>query len=318
MSDLTPTSPDRKERLIGLALDGLASPHTCRAYRAALDEFLTWSQEQQPSVMCKALVHRYKAMLIEKKLAPATINQRLAAVRRLAQEAADNTLLDASVASAIAKVRGIRLQGVRIGKWLTAAGARELLAIPDSDSIKGKRDRAVLAILIGCGLRRSEVVAISVDQFRIVEDRWVIADLVGKHGRIRTVAVPSWAKAAVDEWCLAGSIMAGRLFRHITKCGEVTGGGFTAQAVYDIVLEHARTVDPGVRPHDLRRSFARLAYEGHAAIEQLSMTLGHASIATTERYVAARQHFRMAPCDQMNLDVSTPEHPTAPANVAQL
>src|ERR1039457_843352 len=108
MSELLPTNPDGKERLIGLALDGLASPHTRRAYRAALDEFLTWSQGQQPSVLCKALAHRYKAMLIEKELAPATINQRLAAVRRLAQEAADNGLLGVGVASSISKVRGIR------------------------------------------------------------------------------------------------------------------------------------------------------------------------------------------------------------------
>jgi site-specific recombinase XerD len=307
MNDLISTNPDVKERLIRLALDGLASRHTCRAYRAALDEFLTWSQGQQPPVLCKALVHRYKAMLIEKEMAPATINQRLAAVRRLAQEAGDNGHLDASVASAIAKVRGIRLHGVRIGKWLNAARVRELLGIPDSGSVKGKRDRAVLAVLIGCGLRRAEVAAVSVEQFRIVEDRWVIADLVGKHGRIRTVAVPSWAKTTVDEWRLIGSIVAGRLFRHITKRAEVTGEGFTAQAVYDIVLEHARTVDPDVTPHDLRRSFARLAYEGHAPIEQLSMTLGHASIATTERYVAAKQHFRMAPCDLLNLDMSSQE-----------
>ena len=85
MSEPLSVTPDIKERLIGLALDGLASPHTRRAYRAALDEFLTWSQGQQPSVLCKALVHSYKAMLIEKELAPATINLRLAAVRRLAQ-----------------------------------------------------------------------------------------------------------------------------------------------------------------------------------------------------------------------------------------
>jgi integrase len=301
MSELIPTNPDSKERLIGLALDGLPSPHTCRAYRAALDEFLTWSQGQQPSVLCKALVHRYKAMLIEKELAPATINQRLAAVRRLAQEAADNGLLDATAASAISKVRGLRLHGVRIGNWLTAASARELLGAPDSNSVKGKRDRAVLALLIGCGLRRSEVAAVSVEQFRMVADRWVIADLVGKHGRIRTVAVPAWAKVAVDEWCLVGSIMEGRVFRQVNKCGEVTGTGFSAQAVYDIVLEHARKVDPDVRPHDLRRSFARLAYEGKAPIEQLAMTLGHASIATTEQYIAAKQHFRVAPCDLLDL-----------------
>ena len=317
MSEHISTNPDSKERLIGLALDGLVSPHTRRAYRAALDEFLTWSQGQQPSVLCKALVQRYKAMLIEKKLAPATINQRLAAVRRLAQEAADNGLLDASVASTISKVRGLPLHGVRIGIWLMAASVRELLGIPDSDSVRGKRDRAVLAVLIGCGLRRSEVAAVSVEQFRIVEDRWVIADLVGKHGRIRTVAVPFWAKAAVDEWCRVGSILAGRLFRQITKCAEVTGTGFSAQAVYDIVLEHARTVDPDVRPHDLRRTFARLAHEGHAPIEQLSITLGHASIATTERYIAAKQHFRVAPCDVLNLGLSSPEDPTEPARTIE-
>src|SRR5664279_1449923 len=109
----TPTTPDSKERLIGLALDGLPSPHTRRAYRAALDELLTWSQGQQPSALSKALVNRYKAMLIDKELAPATINQRLAAVRRLAQEAADNGLIDGSVASTISKVHGLRLYGVR-------------------------------------------------------------------------------------------------------------------------------------------------------------------------------------------------------------
>src|ERR1700719_1356699 len=103
---------------------------------------------EKATVMCKALAHQYKAMPIEKQLAPATINQRLAAVRRLAQEAADNGLLDASVASAISKVHGIRMHGVRIGIWMTAAGARELLDAPDSDSVKGKRDRAVLAVLI--------------------------------------------------------------------------------------------------------------------------------------------------------------------------
>jgi integrase len=317
MSEPLSITPDIKERLIGLALDGLASPHTRRAYRAALDEFLTWSQGQQPTVLCKALVHRYKAMLLEKELAPATINLRLAAVRRLAQEMADNGRLDVSAASAISKVRGLRLYGVRIGRWLTSAGARELLGIPDSGSVRGKRDRAILAVLLGCGLRRGEAAAVSVAQFRIVEDRWVIADLVGKHGRIRTVAVPIWAKAAVDEWCRVGSIVAGRLFRQITKCAAITGEGFTGQAVYDIVLAHARKVDPDVRPHDLRRSFARLAYEKHAAIEQLSMTLGHASIATTERYVAAKQHFRVAPCDLLDLDISRPESPAAPAKITE-
>src|SRR5450759_4823166 len=139
-------TPEGTDRLIGLALDGLASPHTRRAYQAALDEFLTWSQSQQPSELCKALVNRYKSMLFEKELAPATINLRLAAVRRLAQEAADNGLLGVGVASSISKVRGLRLYGVRIGIWLTSAGARQLLGVPDSDSLRGKRDRALAEV----------------------------------------------------------------------------------------------------------------------------------------------------------------------------
>ena len=106
MSEPLFITPEGTDRLIGLALDGLASPHTRRAYQAALDEFLTLSQGQQPSELCKALVNRYKSMLVEKELAPATINLRLAAVRRLAQEAADNGLVDGSVASAISKVHG--------------------------------------------------------------------------------------------------------------------------------------------------------------------------------------------------------------------
>jgi integrase len=111
----------------------------------------------------------------------------------------------------------------------------------------------------------------------------------------------------VDEWRGAGCIDSGRLFRQIKKCGEITGEGFSGQAVYDIVLQHARKAYPDIRPHDLRRSFARLAYENHAAIEQLSMTLGHASITTTERYIAAKQHFRVTPCDLLNFDISRPE-----------
>ena len=121
----------------------------------------------------------------------------------------------------------------------------------------------------------------------------------------------------VEEWCRVGAIILERLFRQITKCAATTGDRFSAQAVYDIVLEHARRVDPDVRPHDLRRSFARLAQEGHAAIEQLSMTLGHASIATTERYVSAKQNFRSAPCDVLDLDISQPECSRAMAKTTQ-
>src|SRR5450759_445105 len=77
----------------------------------------------------------------------------------------------------------------------------------------------------------------------------------------------------------------------------------------NIVRQYAPFVDPAVRPHDLRRSFARIAYENHAAIEQLSITLGHSSISTTERYIGAKQNFRLAPCDLV-VPVGSKQPPT--------
>ena len=298
MSEIIRSYPsDIRDRLSRLALDGLSSPDTLRAYAAAIDEFLTWAQAQPSPEFSKALIQQYKSMLVEKGLAPATTNQRLAAVRRLTLEAADNGLLDPSVAAAIGRVHGIKNYGVRIGHWLDLDRAAELIRTPPEESLRGKRDRAVLSLLFGAGLRRSEVAGVQIEQFRIIEKRWVIADLVGKHHRIRSVPVPLWAKQSVDRWLTSAGIGAGRIFRPIDKSGRVRGQSLGSQTVYNIVRLYGALVDKTVRPHDLRRSFARLAYENDAPIDQLSMTLGHASIATTERYVGAKQRFRVAPCD---------------------
>jgi site-specific recombinase XerC len=286
-----------RERLVRLALDGISSPSTLRAYSAAIDEFLTWAPYQPVPEFSKALVQQYKSMLIEKGLAPSTINQRLAAVRRLTTEAADNGLLDPAVAAAISRVHGLKCSGVRLGNWLDEQHASALLITPAGDSPRGKRDRAVLALLFGAGMRRSEVAGVVVEKLRIIEERWVIADLTGKGRRIRSIPVPTWAMAVLKDWLDAASITAGPIFRPIDKTGRVGNRALGAQTIYNIVRQHVPLVDPAVRPHDLRRSFARIAYENHAAIEQLSITLGHSSISTTERYIGAKQNFRLAPCD---------------------
>jgi integrase len=304
MTNIIPVPQEEAQaRLRRLALEGISSNSTRRAYSAAMDEFLTWAQYQIPAGFSKALVQQYKSMLFEKQLAPSTINQRLAAVRRLAFEAADNGLLDPSIAAAIGRVQGVRSCGIRLGHWLGQEDVERLLRVPGGESIRALRDGAILALLFGGGLRRSEATIVTVEQFRMIEERWVIVDLTGKHGRVRSVPIPSWTKNAVDEWTKAAGITTGVLFRQIDKCGYVRMEPLGPQTIYNIVRQHGAVVDPEVRPHDLRRSFARLAYENDASIEQLSMTLGHSSVATTERYVGARQNFRVAPCDLLKLDL---------------
>jgi site-specific recombinase XerD len=102
----------------------------------------------------RTVVLRYRNYLESRQLAAGTINLRLGAVRRLAYEAADSGLLSADLAAGIRRVHGVRKLGVRLGNWLTADQAKELLQAPDPKRLKGKRDRALLALLLACGLRR--------------------------------------------------------------------------------------------------------------------------------------------------------------------
>jgi site-specific recombinase XerC len=137
------------------------------------------------------------------------INLRLAAVRRLAYEASDSGLLSPDLAAGIRRVKGAKKLGVRIGNWLTAEQGIRLLTVFDIGSIRGKRDYAMVATLLGCGLRRAELAGLMVGDLQQREEHWIIADLIGKGGHVRTVPVPSWVKTGVDAWLVAAGISAG-------------------------------------------------------------------------------------------------------------
>src|SRR5438105_4768445 len=149
--------------------------------------------------------------------APSTINVRLAAVRRLAYEASDNGLLSPELAAGIRRVKGAKRLGVRIGNWLTVDQGRTLLKDAFSHDLRGKRDRAMISVLLGCGLRRAELVELTTKDLQIRENHWVIADLIGKGKHIRTVPVPNWENASIDEWIAASGIPDRKIFRRINK-----------------------------------------------------------------------------------------------------
>lgn len=215
-------------------------PHSRRAYGQALDQFLSWYAEQPRGPLRRALVQEYRAHLEKLGLASSTINVRLAAIRKLASEAAENGLLDRELASGIAKVKGAKRHGVRAGNWLTREQARLLLQITDRTTLKGKRDRTVLALLIGCGLRRTELAQLTLEVLQQREGRWVLVDVEGKGRRVRSVPVPTWVKIAIDEWTLAAGIASGRLLRAINKGGAVWGDRVDERAVWTIVETNAR------------------------------------------------------------------------------
>jgi integrase len=287
----------------GAVLNTLGSPASKRAYEFAIDDFVNWYCSEPRLAFSKTVVLRYRIELESRHLAPATINLRLAAVRRLAFEAADTGLLSPELAAGIRRVKGAKRVGVRLGNWLTAEQSRALLRAPDAQRLKGRRDRAMLALMLGCGLRRGEVAALRLDHLQQREDHWVIADLVGKAAHIRTVPVPGWVKAAVDEWVASAAITEGRLFRCVSRKELVWGPGITEKVIWHVVKAAAAAAGIAkLSPHDCRRTCARLCHAAGGELEQIQFLLGHVSVETTERYLGCKQRLRSAVNDRIGLE----------------
>ena len=285
-------------------LHSLASASSQESYGHAIDEFIGWYCSEPRLAFNRTVVLRYRFFLEQKNLAPSTINLRLAAVRRLAYEASDTGLLSPELAAGIRRVKGAKRLGVRIGNWLSVEQSKTLLDGLPSGSLRGKRDHAILALLLGCGLRRAELVGLGTKDFQVREEHWVIADLIGKGKHIRTVPVPVWAKRAVDEWTTAAGISGGTIFRRVSRLGKIWGNGITPKAIWHIVKGAAKRAGiKDLAPHDLRRTCARLCHLAGGELEQIQFLLGHASVQTTERYLGCKQKLSQAVNDNLGLEV---------------
>jgi site-specific recombinase XerD len=284
-------------------LNSLPSLNSRRSYEHAIRDFIEWYCSEPRLAFNKTVVTRYRIALEQRSYAPSTINLRLAAVRRLAYEASDCGLLSSDLAAGIRRVKGAKRLGVRVGNWLTVEQGKKLLAVHSGKRLRDLRNHAVLAMLLGCGLRRAELVAVKVEHFELRADHWVLADLIGKGRHMRTIPVPSWVKLAVDAWTAAAELYSGTLFRAISKTGSVHGYGFTAKVIWSIVREAASNCGIGViAPQDLRRTCARLCHQAGGELEQIQFLLGHVSVQTTERYLGCKQRLQNAVNDQIGLE----------------
>jgi site-specific recombinase XerD len=303
---------ETKQNFISLVCDGITSQHTKRAYTRALSEFLDWNRAQGKPDLTKALVQSYKTHLESLGRGASSINQALSAIRKLAVEASDNGLIPEQIANGIKNVSGVRQEGQRTGNWLSKEQAQQLLNSPNCDTLKGLRDRAILAVLLGCGLRREELTTLTWQHVQQRQGRWILVDIIGKRNKTRSVPMPSWAKVAIDAYSvelarerleLAGMRYDAPLFASVSK-GGIPGDSMTPQAVRDVVVKYSQQLGfEHIAAHDLRRTFAQLAKKGGSDLEQIQLSLGHSSIVTTERYLGTRQDLTSAPCDKLGLTI---------------
>jgi len=303
------------QAVVQMVLDSLTSPESKRKYESALVEFMVWYSASGASRLDKATVQRYAQELVERGMSASSVNLRLSAIRTLAREASDNGLIEPVLAQGIRNTKGIRVEGKSIGNWLTLEQAQALLLLPDTSTVKGLRDRSILAVFLGCGLRRKELAGLTLEHIQKRQGRWVIVDLVGKRNKMRSVPMPSWVYLAIYQYTSAGGIEGGLVFRRVHRTQaqmanvKLSDLGISDQAVYNIVLEYAHQLAERyaedkigvIRPHDLRRSFAKLAKQAGGDLVQIQKTLGHSSVQITESYIGEDQNLEQAPGDLLDL-----------------
>lgn len=137
-------------------LNGVTAKNSKRNYALALDELASFCQEHQQPIS-RSLLLAFREAMLERRLGVSTINIKLSAVRKLIGEAKRAGVISGDEAAQMADVPNIPQRGTRLGNWLTKEQARELLAVPDRSTLKGKRDYVILALLTGCALRRNEL-----------------------------------------------------------------------------------------------------------------------------------------------------------------
>ena len=324
------TGPESFAPLVEMVTNTVASENSKRAYRGALMEFLTWFTDSGYTTLNAAAVQAYIETLRQSGRSKAAINQQLTAIRKLAGQASLNGLISQLDAWGIDKIKSEKQRGRKVGHWLERDEAQQLIHLPlrlyhqeEISYLKALRDRAILCVMIGTGLRRAEVATLTFEHIQQREGRWVFANLVGKGEKPRTFGIPDWVKKAIDAWATASRVRRGRVFRALnkglhprlsgqvkTKFGYVTDGNLTDQAIANLVDFYALQggfVDnsgaAALAPHDLRRTAASLALKGGATMRQIQAMLGHESITTTEKYLEPLISLKQGATDFIDIEI---------------
>lgn len=172
-------------------------------------------------------------------------------------------------------------KGIKAHTWLTQAEVRQLVSNCD-DTLQGKRDRVVLSLLVGSGLRREELASLTFDNIKQQGKRMVL-EVTGKGSKSRVIPISEKLASILKTWHeLVGN---GFIVRSVGVSKEL-GDSLSPVQIFRIVRSYGEKIGkPELAAHDLRRTYAQLGYEAGIPITQISKLLGHSNVATTQRYL---------------------------------
>ncbi len=269
--------------LAGLAESGRRGMTTALSQAAAVLTRGTGSIDTTPwQRLTPDHVMAIKRQMIDNDAAPATVNRMVSALRGVARSAWRAGLISAEQQARIRDVPLSKTRRLPAGRHVAAAEITALFGACDLDTPAGARDAAILALLYGAGLRRSELVSLDMGDYDAASGAIAVT---GKGGHQREVYMTNGGKTALDAWVSHRGDADGALLTPVAKGGRVEQRRLTAQSVP--LRLRALAQRTGVRPfspHDLRRSFVGELLDAGADLVAVQRLAGHASVQTTARY----------------------------------
>lgn len=277
---------ERWAQLIGEWLSNFQSKATRNTYRAAWRNFLAWCGGRHPAELTRADVIAYRDHLAG-SVKPATAVVRMAAIASLYGHAKDEGLIDRDPTEGVARPKVQAYAGAR---WLSNAEARELLQLPDRATLEGKRDFAILVVMLTMGLRRNEVALMRVGDLTQSGDGSAELRYLPKGGEHQTRPVPAVAWRAIGEYLQARGQPgpeAAVFIAHDNAAGSREGErAISGESLRYLVAKYTRgALGRVVNPHALRHTCANESWESTHDLRRVQGMLGHASAVTTERYL---------------------------------
>lgn len=251
-------------------------------------------------------VFAYRQEMLDNGLAPRTIMVYMQAIRSMVKVALREGEISEQVADSILSVPTVTITGRRTGTWLTKEEVLALLEQPDTSALSGLRDFTVLALLVGCGMRRAEVMGLTIGHIQEMQGNLMVVDFIGKGRKQASVVIPQGRIAdTIRRYCqallgLPGATADSPLVPWIRRGGAV-GGRVTDQVARLIVQKYAEPLGLSVLPHDLRRTFAGLAEEASVPVQEISRAMRHESVDTTIRYLAPFNEMRNPVANRIGL-----------------
>lgn len=275
-----------------LAFERGSSSHTVEAYGRDLERYVKALEEKgvtEPDDVTRPLIEEHLEHLAEESYAPSSVERALSAIKSFHRFMLQEEMSSVSPAAALPLPK----KAERLPDVLSVRQALALLDQPFPKTAAGQRDRAIIEVLYGCGLRVSELTGLDVGAVSLEDE---VVRVIGKGSKERLVPLMGSAHEALAEYLSdwRGELVSSRSGPAVFL--NVRGGRISRQSVFAIVERAGRVVGiDGLHPHTLRHSFATHMLQGGADIRIVQELLGHSSIQTTQLYTHLdRSHLRMA------------------------